>query len=396
MSRNVKNAKDNLYLLSFLDVADRLDILILELRHLQQSIIDTLHAPTLYLLLRYEENYIFGGWRNKKECKNSSAAEITKESILRYPKPSNAVKYYSKPDDKAFQDEKLKEIEKRLYKRIGEIWAGDVWVRSERQHYFALCALQVLKQQIFRDKVQLFQEAENANLLEYSQEKKRASLDKSAFLILRRGILFRINRYISSLKTQQQNFGKSLDFGLQRYPRPSIDRRREIGIFNDFLSNRSFDLRSDTLHLLETLVDDKDVYKKAPIILHGWSQSMQVASQQLWDNVGREIDKSDHISVSKSTEDVSYIDTSFWSPDRPDLQPLVARAISYSVIRSISKGYSDDYFSNYDNDLTDLWINLSKVLNEETLGKKGLDCIHQESERLMRLDATPIDGLHCR
>lgn len=374
------NAKDNLYLLSFLDTADRLDILILEIRHLQQSIIDSLHAPTLYLPLRHEEDYIFGGWDDHNACKGKSPAQITDHAILRYPTPSRAVDYWSHDDES-----EISELKKCLYNRIGEIWTGDVWVRGERQHYFALCALQILKQQIFRDKVQFFQEAKRSNLLKNTSQ-ERYGLKRAAFLILRRGINYRIERHISSLKTQQQNFGKSLDFGLQRYPRPSIDRRREIGIFNDFLSNRAIDLRSDTLHLLEGLVKNKkrDEILSSPMLLHGWSQSMRVNSQQLWDNVGRELDKGDHITASKSTEDISYIDTSFWSPDRPDLQPLVARAIAYSVMRGITKGYSDDYFSNESNPLTDLWVGLSRVLTEATRNKKGVECIHEDSEALLR------------
>ena len=385
-----RDAKDNLYLLAFLDTADRLDILLLEVRHLQQSIIDSLHAPTLYLPLRHEEKYIFGGWDSAPEFKNKSASKIAYQSIIRYPSPHEAVDYWSKDDLKG----DYCPVGKRLLNRIGEIWTGDIWVRGERQHYHALRALQILKQQIFRDKVHLFKDAKTSGLLN-KKDKSEYGLKKAAFLILRRGIHYRIERYISSLKTQQQNFGKSLDFGLQRYPRPSIDRRREIGIFNDFLSNRAIDLRADTLHLMVGLTStakkslpEKELFKNTPMLLHGWSQFMNAKNQQLWDNVGRELDGIDHVSVSKSSQDVSYIDTSFWSPDRPDLQPLVSREIAYSVMRNITKGYSDDYFSNENNYLTQLWVGLSEVLTRETYNKKGVDSIHKGSETLLRYIVT--------
>lgn len=380
---NIKNAKDNLYLLSFLDTVDRLDILILEVRHLQQSIIDSLHAPTLYLALRYEESYIFGGWEEKVKLKLFTPAEIAKQSIIRYPSPKDAVKYWSDHGD-------IKEgktaVEKRLYDRIGEIWTGDIWVRGERQHYHSLRALQVLKQQIFRDKIHLFHEARTTGLLN-NIGKKPYGLTKPAFLILRKGIHYRIERFIANLRTQQQNFGKSLDFGLQRYPRPSIDRRREIGIFNDFLTNRTLDLRADTLHLLEKVINnsEQDLLSQTPMVLHGWSQFMHVKNHQLWDNVGREYDDAyDATVVTDSVQDVSYIDTSFWSPDRPDLQPLVSKEVAISVLRNITKGFSDDYFSNEENLLTELWVSISKVLNDESKKIIGLEAIHRDSDLLVR------------
>ena len=380
---NIKNAKNNLYLLSFLDTVDRLDILILEVRHLQQSIIDSLHAPTLYLALRHEEEYIFGGWEEKEELKFLTPAKITKQSIIRYPSPKDAVKYWNDHGD---IKEGKTSVEKRLYDRIGEIWTGDIWVRGERQHYHSLRALQILKQQIFRDKIHLFHEAYSAGLLK-TIDKRPYGLTKPAFLILRKGIHYRIERFIANLRTQQQNFGKSLDFGLQRYPRPSIDRRREIGIFNDFLSNRTLDLRADTLHLLGRLINnsEQDLLSQTPMVLHGWSQFMHVQNNQLWDNVGRECDEAyDATVVTDSVQDVSYIDTSFWSPDRPDLQPLVSKEVATSVLRNITKGFSDDYFSNKENLLTELWVAISKVLNDESKMIIGLEAIHHNSELLVR------------
>ena len=378
----IKNAKDNLYLLAFLDTVDRLDILILEIRHLQQSIIDSLHAPTLYLALRYEEKYIFGGWNKESKWKGLSAAEITKKSIIHYPSPKVAVKYWS--ENSSLEDNNKNTVEGRLCNRIGEIWTGDIWVRSERQHYYSLRALQILKQQIFRDKVHIFDEAKKAGLL--SLGVKDYALKKAAFLILRRGIHYRIQRFIANLRTQQQNFDKSLDFGLQRYPRPSIDRRREIGIFNDFLTNRTIDLRADTLHLLSHLIDEseQELLLKSPMVLHGWSQFMHVRNKQLWDNVGRECDNAyDATFVTPSTYDVSYIDTSFWSPDRPDLQPLVGKEVASSVMRNITKGISDNYFSNKENLLTELWVTISRIVNEESSNIRGLEPIHDKSERLL-------------
>ena len=101
-----KAAKHNLYLLSFLDTADRLNILLLEVRHLQQSIINSLHAPTLYLPLRYEEKFIFGGW---EDLEKSTIIETTEYAILRYPSPKKAVSYWISCDKTRQDSSTIKE-----------------------------------------------------------------------------------------------------------------------------------------------------------------------------------------------------------------------------------------------------------------------------------------------
>lgn len=376
--------KKNLYLLSALDTSDKLNMLLLEVRHLQQSIIYKLHDPVLYRLLRYEENYIFGGWETIDDIfesiKGYSVSEIVAESVIRYPSPKKAIRYWSK-EYKEDDDQDLEGIEKDILIHIGEVFAADTWIREERQHYYALRALQILKQQIFRDKLILFSNIKKTDIIKSQNinvESKR--LDKSAFLILRRGIHYRMKRYIDSLKTQQQNFSKSLDFGLQRGIRPSIDRRREIGIFHDFLSNRTIDIQSDFLHLVSEITDknEVDIRRESPMLLHGWSQRMHVRNNPLWDDMGSDL------ADNKWKQDICYIDTSFWSPDRPDLQPLVAKEIVYASLRTLSNSFSDDYFSNYTNPLSELWVTLSRTINDFTHDRAGLEPIHKRSEYLVR------------
>jgi len=411
------NEKDSLYLLSFMDTSDRLDILLLEIRHLQQSIIDSLHAPTLYLPLRFEEKLIFGGWVTQENWDKRDVATIASRSIVRYPEPIEASRTYYRSnersnnkdicgdaftDDLLLQDdrtkdeyiEKWQEVRRNLCKRIGEIWAGDLWARGERRNYYALCELQLLKQQIFKDKVSLYKNAKRANILCLISAKRK--LKRPAFMILKRGVLYRVERYISILRTHQQSFGKSLDFGLLRYPRPSIERRREIGIFNDFLANRTRDIQHDMLHLLCSAIGKKSsVMNKhnIPNVMHGWSQFSKVRSTQLYDDVAR--DACDH--KGDTYQDVSYIDTSIWSPDRPDLQPLVAREVAKTIIRSHLENLNEKYLSDSNDNLAKLVVDLSKTMVDNLAGVKGLEPILDNHNELLRfivqdLLATSIKG----
>ena len=371
-----KSNADNLYLLAFIDISDRADILMLEIRHLQHSIIDSLHAPTLFLPLRHEEALIYGGWGEETDGSYKyDAAQVTFNHIVRYPSPRRAIQHLKKSTS---TDDQISPINKALLTRVGEIWSGDLWTRGERRHYHVLRSLQILKQQVFRNKLIFYREARLAELISC----KEGRLEKSALMILRRAILYRLNKFIRILRTHQQQFGKSLDFGLQGYPRPSIERRREIGIFNDFLSNRTRDIQQEMQHLVHSILKespDDNSGQVTPLVLHGWSQSPRVSNTQLYDNVSLKLglDKSE-------VEHVSYIDTSFWSPDRPDLQPLVAKEVADSVIRNRLGNLDDNYLSNRVNDFSTLMVILFDEINSFTKEIEILEPVRDNIRNLLR------------
>ncbi len=364
---------DNLYLLAVVDIIDRYDIILLEVRHLQKIIIDSLHAPTLFLPLRREEKYIFGGWVENKKYRRllkdeKDFAKVASLCIDRYPVPEFAVEHISKLSQQELKNQDI-DMKEKLLRYIGHLWAGDLWVGGERRHYHALRALQILKQQIIRDKLIFLSEAQDADIVPF--KKKRGKRCKASLMILRRGILKRMNSYIRIFRTHQQQFGKSLDFGLQSYPRPGIERRRDIGIYNDFLSKRTHDLHKDMQHFLKFFLDTKakEELKRQgkPIVLHGWSQSPRVSGSQLYDDVGLDLlDDADEHSIDDipSPQHVSYVDTSFWSPDRPDLQPLVAKYVAESLARNYLGRINDKYLSNHVDDFSNLLTKLNNVVSE--------------------------------
>ncbi len=387
---------DNLYLLSVLDVIDRLDVLLLEIRHIQQTIIYLLRTPTLYLPQRYEEKYIFGKWDelSNKYIKDlglsghQADTKLANLSIIRYPSPSCAVKRsrgrtdsncYPDSDDKAKQ-----KIMDKLRERVAKIWIGDVWARGQRRHYHALRALQILKIQVFRDKLTLFREAEYSGLI--LGRKEQNGIEYPALMILLDAIKNKASvTYIKILRTHQQNLSKSLSYGLQDYPRPLVERRRDIGIFADFLSERTCDIQKDMLHLINTFLsdDEKDSdnnTKPIPLILHGWSPAPHTSNMQLFDDVGR-MSKDEH---EEKIEDVNYVDSSFWSPDRPDLQPLIAHEIGNSLVCHIFKKLNDDYISNTNNDLARLTSELFNEINDFTKNIPELAPIQANIRKLLK------------
>lgn len=123
-----------------------------------------------------------------------------------------------------------------------------------------------------------------------------------------------------------------------------------------------------------------------PLVLHGWSQSPKISNSQLYDNVSLDINSGNTNSDKQklSIQHVSYIDTSFWSPDRPDLQPLVAKEVAHSVIRNSLGNMSDDYLSNNVNDFTDLMVSLLSEINSFTKNTPALQSVRDNTRLLLR------------
>jgi len=378
----------NLYLLSFLDVVDRIDILLLEIRHLQQNIIYTLRTPSLYLPLRYEENLIFGSdtkgwdkWINKlsSEGRAYQGATLARDWIIRYPSPKQAMKIFqtndikSKAKDSAKSDTKSdsKKIITYIGNRIGKIWLGDDWEHDLRLQYHSLRALQILKQQTFQVKLSLIRGAIAADLLGVNDDKNNehdnyalADLPPAAFSILRRGVLFKLRRFIDVLGNHRQQVSQIMSFGENQDPTPNIERRREMGIYMNYMTSRGRETQRDMRDLLRSF-GLKNPGKKVPrpLLFHSWSHHYRVNNIQLDDTVISNLDQYGQ-SNDETIQHVAYTSTSFWSPDRPDLQPILAREVAVSLVRNQLNNLDDSMLSASSDEFTALMIDFKSIILE--------------------------------
>ena len=401
MKEKRSNSADNLYLLLFIDLIDRLDILMLEIRHLQQTIIHTLKAPTLYLPLRFEEKYLFGDNWHKELFKNSNANhdfELAKKWLIRYPTPEIAVKYFYENEEVTLEGNTRQQINIQIKHRIGKIWMGDNWARDQRRQYHALCALQVLKQRVLHDKIVLSKAALRAKLFSSEANIPQQILQKPAFLILRAGILRQVGTYISVLRNHKHQIGQSLDFSTSSDPHPSIERRREMGIFMDFIFNRTLDIQRDILLLCscfkenEDEDDDDDDEKPSSALwmFHGWSQNSNVSSVQLHDEIHVSY-KRFGICEEQQEQHIAYVNTSFWTPDRPDLHPMVAYPVAQSVVRNHFGNLNEIILSNRRDKFTELMIGLKSIFaNVITTKGSPLAYLEEELESILKTIAADL------
>lgn len=317
--------KHHLYNLLLLDVSSRLDILMLEIGNVQQLIIYLLKEPVLYTKLVNESNQLSNvGERLLKDKyeKNIFSPDYIKNFV------DNTIELYSKPDE---EDSSIKDL------NINELF--NKWTREQRRNYFALGALQILKRKVFSDKVNLYIKAERFKVFNNNADKEFAQ--KSAFLVFRSALMKRIEDYLAGLNTHKQLLEKSLNFSTKEFPRPEISRRKEIGIFQDFLSARIVDLKSEMFNLIKDLAPHSTNIRNRSevdfITLHGWSRDNSMSNYHLFDE--------NTADQKNPQQNVIYIDTSFWLPDRPDLQPLIAKELAVSLNRYLFGNFNQVYVS---------------------------------------------------
>lgn len=340
-----KEFAEHLYLLSWHDALERIDILLSEIRNLQTNIIYVLKQPKLYGPLRYEEKHVWNITadessneksrtdQEKKIKKNQSIdddSELAYEWVILYPDPFAVIGELLNKEENLENNRNNKEvpsekqqIDNQLKLDIADIWTSTAWGRTQRRYYHQLCSLQILKQQLVCDRITLSRQALKCSFSKTNQHVYTAE-SSAIFMLLRRGILYRLAGYIDRFRDHQQQFGKSLDSSFQDHPRPYVERRRDMALYMDFISDRCRDIRDHMMLFLKDTgsINEKKSKNKSRLILHGWTHSSQTKTQTLFDRVSNE-----------NKNDIDYVSTNFFTPDRPDLQPSIAHEVAHGIVR---------------------------------------------------------------
>jgi hypothetical protein len=419
------------YKISYLLMADtieRLDTIILELRHLQRNIIHSMREPGFSAPLRFEEDFLWGtGWEqhfrdfllkdddkiidknillfgNPKHTFSLKMDDVDKETFYKafYKIFHEIVAVYEKTKGKElisnkdasmlsalFNDAKnlLEEVKKKekfnnikqvndilkilddsslkkvkdviakliqmnLNNLLAHLWEKTEWRISYGRHYNNLRGTQLLKRLIIRDKFKFCRFALNhAGITAGAHSEDMMNPDALArFIILRNAVHTRCNQYLERIMEYQSLFNKVLDIGVREFPMPSTERRREIGIYMDFLNNRVTCLHDETAHLVEHLKiftsdqeNDDQKNEPDPIILHSWKHHFTAEHQFQEDSVGLNLSEEGH---DENICNLHHITTSYWMPERMDLQPIIAHEIAHLIIHEHFDNLSDAFFQN--------------------------------------------------
>lgn len=382
---------DLIYFLSWHDALERLDTLILEIRHLQTSILSQLREPAFYLLLRYEEQYLWGtNWldSNKDHLIKSPLEEIINLWILNFP----AVSDVGKSRGHCNRQMEPKSIDEELAERLEQIWISSIWNRDQRRHYHVLWGLQQLKRKIFKDKLFLCRFALNLKIYQRSEIKASESSEKAKLLIVRAGVLRNTAQYILLLRDFQNAFNKSMDTGVQDHLRPSIERRRELGIYMDYLSERSKDILRDMTLLLHDMGATKQ-YSFTETIFHRWRHHFTSTTELLNIDYTSKFSKDEFIPSS-----VRFVNTSYYMPERPDLQPVIAHEVAHALIKdrmdnldgvSLAAADTNDKFSDL---IAQIQRTLSNFYRWDRLPKADMSVAELSREIACDLLAASVKG----
>ncbi|EME68626.1 hypothetical protein H261_17543 [Paramagnetospirillum caucaseum] len=147
------------------------------------------------------------------------------------------------------------------------------------------------------------------------------------FLLVRSAVMANAHRHIQNLGDLKAQFESALDLGIQDHPKPMTKRRREQGLYSSYLSDRCADLGSLVEDVLIHVEGRSRRQLRGGIYTHRWSHSAVSNSSVMRDEVG--IGIFDNLKPRHT----DLVNTSFWMPDRPDLQPVIAHEVAHNVIQ---------------------------------------------------------------
>ncbi|BAO43183.1 hypothetical protein [Thiolapillus brandeum] len=328
------DSRGNLAFLAWVDVIERIDTLLLEIRHIQANIIYVLRCPRLYDVLQEEENKLWPppprdsenpsslpDSENEGEGNNcwSDVLRLSIDSALK--ESCHWVKAYPT-------------LEEQLVLHGNIIWNAD-----QKRHYHKLRSLQLLKSNLLHDKVHLcwwavrLFDIENLSKVIPSGDRRKKEASKYAhFMLFRSAVLAKIRENVRWLGDLQDQFENDQDLGRQDHPRPSFARRREQGIYTTFLAERARDIASDLHSLVGRFLGDSSDQNSLTMHrwIHNYSSEGSVCQNDF--RVAMRHNKTDSTDAEDHLDRINFINTSYWMPERPDLQSVIAHESAHQVI----------------------------------------------------------------
>lgn len=314
---------------------EKLDILVLELRHLQQTCIYSLRLPDLSEILQHEEFLLDPNTAAEKwdsVTKNdprflepqsdtlNQARGLAQRHVLLFPDiTSTHQPKYTDPDNT--------EITKRILAKLKNRWINSSWSDSRKDLYAVLAGAQRLKRQIIADRLFLFLEGRQCLFQGAHSTPPDISRSGPQLFILRIGVLSRAHTYLERIGDFQQRMAQHIEAMPAEYPRPSIHRRRVQGVYTHYLVDRVKNIR-ESMNLLLAQLQREPKPRKHPPIFHRWLHSYSSSQGTFPDEITDSNNSND-----SDFEEVDFVRTGYWMPDKPDNQPILAHELAHHAIR---------------------------------------------------------------
>ena len=338
MSETSRHDSEACVFLCCLDIIDRLDTLILEIRHIQKNIIYVLRTPKLYQLLKKEENFIWhvadnghSPWDLSADPEIQTDEQLVAQELPLFPKPFSEEKKEVRESDQVLADD-IRKLVDDIQKLVDDIFTHGVWSTDQRAHYRNLVVLQQLKASVVKDKLRFCREAvgyfQALEMLGQKKDDPRRIHLLGRLLLLRSVMLARARNYVERTGDLQAVFARSQDYGLQDSPRPSVNRRRDQHVYAIHLANRCRDVRDEMGLLMDEFgIPAPANQSEKAWVFHRWQHHYS----SHWYKFSRDEAEIPR-SVQSNTQRFYYVNTSYWMPERPDLQAVIIHEIAHTII----------------------------------------------------------------
>lgn len=237
------------------------------------------------------------------------------------------------------------------------------WSLEQQRHYHNLRALQSLKRDILYDKLQIC--AQGLHKVDWEQ-RLDDNYTIAKLMIQRAAVIAKARRYVEHLGDLQGQFENAIDMAQADTPSPNLERRREQGLYTNYLSDKCRDLQRITGMLLDKMnvpaatISGKSVKS---FTIHRWTHDYTSRSISFMDEVAGKL-----AGNSDSVMHFNLLNTSYWMPDRPDLQSTIAHEVAHGLIKVRCDDLSRQALSGTD----DSFARLLRLLHHafETFGVK--------------------------
>jgi hypothetical protein len=373
--------------LCWLDIFERIDTLMLEIRHVQETTASQLRVGSLYELFQYEDHYLWGRYASKlpRHDEQATAAYYSKDwfevlnshswssfshfcTVLaslwcpEFPPASGIPVFYQTLAEKG---------ETAAYERWFDKAALDAGVTQWREArvnistknlfsanddrlYDALRYLQLLKRDILRDKlVMTYRALESLGQL----DRVHSQSSLAHFLVVRRAALYSLHRRLDGFRDIVTTVQEILNLSMERDPPPTVWRRRDQGIYTTDLADNCHYIARTIQKYLATIRDADEAYlqrdPELEFIVHRYTRNY--TSTYRYDNIWSRSDVGEQLSNIGA----GFVQSSFWMPERPDLQPIIVHEIAhlllkrhYGDLRPIELDGTNDLFAELLRDLS--------------------------------------------
>lgn len=279
-----------------------------------------------------------------------------------------------------------REVHQPIREALRQRFLSGNWDDQFRMNYDVLVALQALKRNLVIDKLHLCwwgwrsliqgalprsgaEPDKVSGIRSKTGQAPSGAMRRAQFFFVRAGALQNLRIYITRLADYHAQFEKTLDIGLQDNHRPITGRRREQGFYHFVLSAQTRELYELGLNLMFRISEQRDDWatdtrkRGMPTIIHRWQHDYTSTNQDLLDVArSRRIGKRPHDDSLVASYSVHTVNTSFWMPDRPDLQPVIMHETAHCVIRECLVNLSDRAVVSPNSPINDLARELFSIL----------------------------------